>query len=58
VLKLCIQLLVRSYPGLPSSTFSIQPVAEFDSVGIDVAIDDVLFNMVTKDTQLMRDNTP
>jgi hypothetical protein len=49
---------VRSYPRLPSSTFSIQPVAELDSVGIDVAVDDVLFDMVTKDTQLMRDNSP
>jgi hypothetical protein len=29
-----------------------------DSVGIDVAIDDVLFNMVTKDTQFMRGSTP
>jgi hypothetical protein len=25
---------------VPSSTFSIRPTAEFDSVGIDVAIDD------------------
>jgi hypothetical protein len=32
-------------------------VAELDSVGIDVAVDDVLFNLVTKDTQLMRGNT-
>jgi hypothetical protein len=49
---------VRNYPGVPSSTFSIQPVAELDSVGIDVAVDDVLFNLVTKDTQLMRGSTP
>jgi hypothetical protein len=49
---------VRSYLGLPSSTFSIGPVAELDSVGIDVAVDDVLFNLVTKDTQLMRGSTP
>jgi hypothetical protein len=33
-------------------------MVELDSVGIDVAVDDVLFNLVTKDTQLMRDNTP
>jgi hypothetical protein len=39
---------------LPSSTFSIRPMAELDSVGIDVAVDDVFFNLVTKDTQLMR----
>jgi hypothetical protein len=37
---------------MPSSTFSIGPVAELDSVGIDVVVDDVLFNLVTKDTQL------
>jgi hypothetical protein len=49
---------VRSYPAVPSSTFYIRPLAELDSVGIDVAIDDVLFNMVTKDTQLMRGSTP
>jgi hypothetical protein len=49
---------VRSYPGVPSSTFTIQPVVELDFVGIDVAVDDVLFNLVTKNTQLMRDNTP
>jgi hypothetical protein len=50
--------LVRSYPGLPSSAFSIGLVAELDSVGIDVAVDDVLFNLVMKDTQLMRGSTP
>jgi hypothetical protein len=53
-----IQLLVRSYPGLPSSTFSIRPMAELDSVGIDVAVDDVLFNLVTKESQLMRGSSP
>jgi hypothetical protein len=50
--------LVRSYWEVPSSTFSIRPVAELDSVGINVAIDDVLFNLVVKDTQLMRGSTP
>jgi hypothetical protein len=49
---------VRSYPGLLSSTFSIQPMAELDSIGIDVAVDDVHFNLITKDTQLMRGSTP
>jgi hypothetical protein len=34
------------------------PMAELDSVGIDVAIDDVLFNLMTKDSQLMRGSTP
>jgi hypothetical protein len=49
---------VRSYPEVPSSTFSIGPVVELDSIGIDVVVDDVLINLVTKDTQLMRGNTP
>jgi hypothetical protein len=49
---------VRNYPAVLSSIFSIRPVAELDSVSIDVAVDDVLFNLVTKDTQLMRGNTP
>jgi hypothetical protein len=57
MLKFCIQLLVRNYPRTPASTFSIQPVAKLDSVGIDVTVDDVLFNLVTKNTQLMRGNT-
>jgi hypothetical protein len=42
---------------VPSSTFSIRRMDELDSVGIDVAVDDVLFNLVTKDTQLMRGST-
>jgi hypothetical protein len=33
-------------------------MAELDSVGIDVAVDDVLFNLVTRDTQLMRGSSP
>jgi hypothetical protein len=33
-------------------------MAELDPVGIDVAVDDVLFNLVTKDTQLMRGSIP
>jgi hypothetical protein len=33
-------------------------MAELDSVDIDVAVDDILFNLVTKDTQLMRGNIP
>jgi hypothetical protein len=42
---------------VPSSTFSIQPVAKLDSIGINIAVDDVLFNLVTNDTQLMRGST-
>jgi hypothetical protein len=49
---------MRSYPKVPSSTFSIRPMAELDYVGIDDAVDDVLFNLVTRDTQLMRGSSP
>jgi hypothetical protein len=50
--------LVRSFPAVPASTFSIAPVPELDCIGINVAADDVLFNLVTKDTQLMRGTVP
>jgi hypothetical protein len=43
---------------LPFSTFSIQPMVELDSIGIDVVVDDVVFSLVTKDSQLMRGSTP
>jgi hypothetical protein len=43
---------------MPPSTFSIGLVAELHSIGIDVAVDDVLFNLVTRDTQLLRGSTP
>jgi hypothetical protein len=33
-------------------------MAELDPVGIDIAVDDVFFNLVTKDTQLMRGSIP
>ena len=49
---------MRSFPGVPASTFSISPVPELDSINISVATDDVLFNLVTKDTQLIRETTP
>ena len=49
---------MRSFPGVAASTFSISPVPELDSIGINVATNDVLFNLVTKDTQLMRGSNP
>ena len=49
---------MRSIPGVPASTFSIILVPELDSIGINVTADNVLFNLVTKDTQLMRGTTP
>ena len=42
---------------MPSSTFSIGLVAKFDSISINNIVDDALFNLMTKDTQLMRGST-
>jgi hypothetical protein len=53
-----IQLLVRSYPGCPVSTFSIRPVLELDAAGIDLENDDLLINPMTKDMHLMRGAIP
>jgi hypothetical protein len=33
-------------------------MVELDSIGIDIAVDNILFNLVTKDTQFMRGSTP
>ena len=49
---------MRSFLRVPASTFFISPVPELDSIGINVIVDDVLLNLVTKDTQLMRGTTP
>ena len=49
---------MRSFPRVPASTFFILPVPELDSIGINVPTDDVLLNLVTKDTQLMKGSTP
>ena len=48
---------MRNHLEVPSSIFSIRLVAELDSVGINVAVDDVLFNFMAKDTQLIRGNS-
>ena len=49
---------MRSFLGVPASTFSISPVPELHDIGINIAADDVLLNLVTKATQLMRGSTP
>ena len=63
---MCNTSLIRLVPSkksrallvVPSSTFFIRLVTELDFVGINVAIDDVFFNLMTKDTQLMKGSTP
>jgi hypothetical protein len=50
--------MVKTFPGASEPAFSLQPVEELESVGIDVSTDDVLHNFVTKDSQLMNGSTP
>jgi hypothetical protein len=50
--------MVKSFLGASEPAFSLQPVEELESVGIDVSTDDVLHNFVTKDSQLMNGSTP
>ena len=49
---------MRSLLGVPKSRFSFQPIPAFDHHGVDVARDDILMNLVTKDDQLMNGNLP
>lgn len=51
-------MLVRNIPGSAPSSFCLKPVEELEAVGIDIIADDVLHNLVTKDSQLMHDSTP
>jgi hypothetical protein len=50
--------LVRSNEEMPPSTFFFRAMSDPDSGGFDVATDDVLFNLVTKDSQLMNGSIP
>jgi hypothetical protein len=53
-----VRLLVRASPsGLPTA-FSLQPVRELEALGMDLAEDDVLHNLVTRESQHMRGITP
>jgi hypothetical protein len=53
-----VRLLVRASPSGSSSTFSLQPVMELEALGMDLAEDDVLHNLVTRESQHMRGVTP
>jgi hypothetical protein len=57
-LRFCIRLLVRDIAGASAHAFSFQPVQELLNYDIDVGRDDVLHNLVTKDTQLMNGTFP
>jgi hypothetical protein len=49
---------VRASPLGSSSAFSLQPVMELEALGMDLAEDDVLHNLVTRELQHMRGVTP
>ena len=57
-LRFCIWLMVKDFSGALEPAFSFQPVEELEAHGIDVAADDVLHNVVTKESQLMDGSTP
>jgi hypothetical protein len=45
-----VRLLVRASPsGLPTA-FSLHPVRELEALGMDLAEDDVLHNLVTRES--------
>jgi hypothetical protein len=51
-------LMVKTFVGVLEPAFSLQPVEELEALGIDVSTDDVLHNLVTKESQLMRGSIP
>jgi hypothetical protein len=50
--------MVKAFSGASEPTFSFQPIEELEALGIDVSTNDVLHNLVTKDSQLMKGSTP
>lgn len=49
---------MRDIAGAAGPPFSFQPVQELLELDIDVGNDDVLHNLVTKETQMMRGTIP
>ena len=58
ILCFCIWLKVKAFPEALEPAFLFQPVEELEAHGIDVATDDVLHNLATKESQLMNGSTP
>jgi hypothetical protein len=54
ILWFYIWLMVKTFVEALEPTFSLQPVEKLKALVIDVSNDDVLHNLVTKDSQLMR----
>jgi hypothetical protein len=50
--------MVKTFVSASEPAFSLQPVEELEALGIDVSIDNVLHNLVTKESQLMRGSIP
>ena len=53
-----ISLAVKSVPGSPASKFSFRHVPKPDAHGLDVAHDDILQNLVSREDQLTNGSTP
>ena len=53
-LRFCIRLLVKDIAGESAPPFAFQLVEELMDFDIDVESNDVLHNLVTKETQMMR----
>jgi hypothetical protein len=58
ILWFCIKLLVRDTPSLGASAFRLYSIPETKNVGIDLYEEDVLYNFVTMDSQLMNGSIP
>ena len=53
-----ITLVVRSIPDVCGSSFRFQHIPALDRHGVDVARDDILLNLVSREDQLMDGSTP
>jgi hypothetical protein len=53
-----ISLVAMSVRDSPASKFSFRHVLELDPYGVDVAWDDILQNLVSREDQLINGSTP
>ena len=53
-----ICLAARSIVGVPRSKFSFHPIPALEPFGVDVALDDILQNYMSKADQLMNGRMP
>jgi hypothetical protein len=49
---------VRASPSSSLPAFSLQPIMELEALGMDLAKDDVLHNLVTRESKHIRGTTP